>query len=492
MPLVIIRGIEGVFSSEEKAEAIRKVTDALVSVKGENVRGFAWVVFEEVKSGDWGIGGESITAEKVIMSLGDSCQEKEEMQKELRFKELCSPIEIGGIKFKNRMMRSGMYEGMATENGMVTPQLEWWIANQAAGGASVIFPGYSNVCLPRCMPYQTGSYSDDHIPGLKKLADAIHKHDAVAGLQLAAAGRQANPNLFTSPDQATKGPSAMGPDPLYAAPCREMTEEEIWESIEATAAAAVRAKKAGFDVVLPNAAHGYLMAQFLSPHTNKRTDKWGGTPEKRFRYLEETFKAVRNAVPGMSMWTKVCVNEPFEDGINLEEAKIFIPELAKHVDAIEISGGTIVDNVFMMTQGEIPIGVLQKGIGYYCDGITPELIEALYQMRDSVKFSESYWYEYAKVLKPLCGDTPLILTGGHKYPETMNRIIKEGTADMLSMARVLAAEPNFPKDIINGREDPCKCSFCNKCIVEVVLGSSLRCFLNDAGYSSPDSGQATF
>lgn len=432
---------------------------------------------------------EAISAQKLI----EEYNSLNTAEQQTGFKELCSPITMKGVTFKNRMIRSGMYEGMATERGEVTPQLEWWIARQAAGGASCIFPGYSNVCLPRCMPYQLGSYSDSHIAGLKKLADTIHSYGAVAGLQLAAAGRQANHNLFTSPEHAAKGPSAMEPDPLYQTACREMTEAEIWQAIEDTAAAAVRAQKAGFDIVLPNAAHGYMMAQFLSPHTNKRTDSWGGTPEKRFKFFKEIFKAVREAVgPDMLVWTKISVNEPWDDGINLEEAKLFMPEVAKLADAIEISGGTIVDNVFMMTQGEMPIGTMQKGIGGYCDGFSPELIDALYQARESVQYTESYWYDYAKVLKPLCGDTPLILTGGHKYPETMNQIIKEGTADMLSMARVLAAEPSFPKDICEGRVDPAKCSNCNRCIVEVVTGSQLRCFLTDSGYSSCSTGQATF
>jgi len=415
------------------------------------------------------------------------------MKKETKWKALCSPITIKGVKFKNRMLRSGMYEGMASEDGRVTPQLEWWIARQAAGGAACVFLGYTNVCLPRCMPAQTGSYSDKHIPGLKKLVDIIHSHDSVAGIQLAAAGRQANPNIFFSDKEEVMGPSAMEPCPLYQSKCREMTEQDIWNAIEAQAAAAVRAKKAGFDIILPNAAHGYMLAQFLSPHTNKRTDAWGGSPEKRFKFFRETFKAVREAVgPDMSLWTKISVNEPWDDGINLEEAKIFIPEVAKIVDAVEISGGTIVDNVFMMTRGEMPIGAMRKGIGGYCDGFSEDLIQNLYAQRDSVKYEEAFWYDYAKVLKPLCGDTPLILTGGHKYPETMNRIIEEGTADMLSMARVLAAEPNFPNDICQGREDPAKCSNCNKCIIEVVMGSRLRCFLADSGYSSPDTGQATF
>lgn len=400
------------------------------------------------------------------------------------WKELCSPIEMRGVKFKNRMLRSGMYEGMATERGQVTHELESWIAGQAAGGAACIFPGYTNVCLPRCMPFQTGSYSDDHVPGLKKLADIIHSYGAVAGLQLAAAGRQANPNLFFSDAEAVMGPSAMGPSPMYQAACREMTEAEIWKAVEDQAAAAVRAKKAGFDIVLPNAAHGYMLAQFLSPHTNKRTDAWGGTPEKRFKFFEETFRAVRNAVgPEMLVWTKISVDEPWSDGINLEEAKIFIPEVAKLVDAIEISGGTIVDNVFMMTRGEIPIGTLKKGIGGPVDGITPELINGLYGIRESVKFEEAYWYDHAVALKPLCGDTPLILTGGHKYPATMNRIVKEGTADMLSLARAVTAEPNFPNDVLNGREDPAKCSDCNRCLVEVVLGNKLRCYLLDDRYN---------
>lgn len=416
-----------------------------------------------------------------------------DIQEGSKFKELCSPFTIKGLTFKNRMIRSGMYEAMANEHGEVTPQLEWWLAAMAKGGSAIVFPGYTNVCLPKCMTYQTGSYSDSHIAGLTRAAEAIHKNGAKAGLHLAAAGRQANPNIFFSDEECAMGPSAMPPDPLFNTACREMTEKEIWKAIEDMGAAALRAKKAGFDIVLPNAAHGYMIAQFLSPHTNKRTDKWGGTPEKRFKFFEEVVKSIREAVgPDMQIWTKISVQEPFDDGIDLNEAKLFVPEAAKLVDAVEISGGTIVDNVFMMTQGEIPIGAMKKGIGGYADGFSDELIEALYQQRDEVKFKEAFWYEYAKVLKPMCGDTPLVLTGGHKYPATMNQIIKEGTADMLSLARPLAAEPNFPNDIINGREDPSKCSNCNKCIVEVVNGSQLRCFLTDSGYSGTNTGMATF
>ena len=243
-----------------------------------------------------------------------------------------------------------------------------------------------------------------------------------------------------------------------------MTEEEINETINAFGAAAIRSKEAGFDAVQLHAAHGYLLAQFLSPHTNRRTDEWGGNPENRMRFVIEVNNSVREAVgDDYPVLIKLSVEEGLENGITLDEAGNIAMRLSQvGIDAIEISGGTIVDTVFMMSRGDIPIDMITRN----ADPAAKDQIEGfLYSIKDMVKYEEAYWLKHAEKIKEMIGDVPLILVGGMKYPQTMAKILEENKADLISLCRSLIREPDFPKEMAEGRKDPAKCGFCNRCLI---------------------------
>ena len=386
---------------------------------------------------------------------------------------LFTPMEINGMQLKNRLVRSATYEHMATEDGKVTDQLSNFYSKLAKGGVGLIVLGGANVQKNGLgSPSQICIYSDDHIVGLKNLVDEIHHQGAKVALQISHAGRQTIPAAIGG--QTPVAPSAIEPDPLFNTSPREMTEEEISETINAFGAAAKRGKEAGFDAVQLHAAHGYLLAQFLSPHTNRRTDKWGGNRENRMRFVTEVNNSVREAVgDDYPVLTKLSVEEGLEKGITIDEASDVAMRLSQiGIDAIEISGGTIVDTIFMMSRGDIPIDMITRN----ADPAAKEQMEGFfYSIKDMVKYEEAYWLKHAEKIKEVIGDVPLILVGGMKYPQTMAKILEENKADLISLSRALIREPNFPKEMSEGRKDPAKCAFCNRCLMEIAT-KPLRCY----------------
>ena len=386
---------------------------------------------------------------------------------------LFTPITINGMLLENRLVRSATYENMAAQDGKVTDKLIKFYSQLAKGGVGLIVLGHAGVQdNGRASLTQIGIYSDDHIKGLKQLVNEIHNHGAKVALQIAHAGRQTIPEKIGG--QAPVAPSAIEPDPLYKTSPREMTEEEINTTIHAFGEAAKRGKKAGFDAVQLHATHGYLLAQFLSPHTNRRTDEWGGTQKKRMQFVTEVTKSVRDAVGSdYPVLIKLSVEEGLENGITLEEASNAAMILSQNgIDAIEISGGTIVDTIFMMCRGDIPIDMITKNAD---PAAKAQVEEFLYAMKDKVKYEEAYWLKHAEKIKKVINGVPLILVGGMKYPQTMSKILEEGKADLISMCRALIREPAFPMEMAGGRKDPAKCSFCNRCLMEVV-NKPLRCY----------------
>jgi 2,4-dienoyl-CoA reductase-like NADH-dependent reductase (Old Yellow Enzyme family) len=387
---------------------------------------------------------------------------------------LYEPITIKNMSLKNRIVKSATYEAMAAEDGSLTDQLINMYASLAKGGVGLIITGYAYIQENgHCMPLQTGVFSDDNIPGLRKLVDTVHKEGGKIALQIAHSGRQTTPALIG--DQTPLAPSAIEADPLFHTEPREMTAGEISETIDAFAAAAARCKKAGFDAVQLHGGHGYLIAQFLSPFTNRRTDEWGGNTENRMRFVKQVVKKVRAAVgPDYPVLIKISVEEGVENGLKLGESCIIAKGLADlGVDAIEVSGGIVADTAFVMSRGEVPID--QMAWGLEGDAKT-QTEQALYSIVDSVKIEEAYWLPHAEKIKEVAGAVPVMLVGGMKYPQTMETIVQEKKADFISMARALVREPALPKEMIEGRRSPVKCAYCNRCLAAVVGGQPLKCY----------------
>lgn len=207
---------------------------------------------------------------------------------------LFEPFSFAKIELKNRMVRSATYEKRADVDGFVTDSLIEFYKELTKGGVGMIITGNALVHISgRSVPQMICIHNDFYIEKLKRLTRAVHKLDGKIIIQLVHGGRQCFPNLLGG--EQPIAPSEVY-DPSTKITPREMTNEEIWEIIEAFGSAARRAMYAGFDGIQLHGAHGYLINEFLSPYTNRRDDYWGGDEERRFHFLEEVYKAIKKDV----------------------------------------------------------------------------------------------------------------------------------------------------------------------------------------------------
>jgi 2,4-dienoyl-CoA reductase-like NADH-dependent reductase (Old Yellow Enzyme family) len=387
---------------------------------------------------------------------------------------LFEPQQIKSLHLKNRLVRSATAEVMATDDGKITDKLTSFYRTLAKGGVGLIITGYAYVQKNgHCGKNQIGIYDDSCIPGLTKLAEAVHKEDGKIALQIAHAGRQTTPALIEG--QTPLAPSDFAADPLFNSVPRAMTIDEIHETIDAFGEAAGRCKKAGFDAVQLHATHGYLLAQFLSPFTNLRNDEWGGTTEKRLRFVLEVIKKIKTVVgPDYPVMIKISVEEGVPNGITIDEACKVARALAQNgIDAIEMSGGIIADTTFMMCRGDVPIDQLTDGLP---SEMKSQAAAGLLSIRDQVKFEEAYWAKYAVKIKEAIGSVPLMLVGGMKYPQTMDNLVSEKKVDFISMCRALIREPGLPAGMAAGKKSPVRCAYCNRCLAAIGAGHPLKCY----------------
>lgn len=268
---------------------------------------------------------------------------------------LFTPKKIGPTEIKNSFVHSATYECMADCNGEVTDKLIKRYKRLAKGGVGLIIPGYCFVSPNgRAMNFQTGIHNDTTIPGLKKLAHAVHADGSKIAFQLVHSGRQTAKDTI---GQTQLAPSKGSMDSIYMARPKEMGEGDIQEAITAFGSAASRAEKAGADGIQVHAAHGYLVNQFLSPFFNKRSDSWGGSDENRFRFLKKVILEVKNNISDNMMLLVKLNTQDFtpKAGITPELAKKYAAWLAElSIDGLEVSCGTLSYSMFNMVRGDVP------------------------------------------------------------------------------------------------------------------------------------------
>src|SRR5947207_2699036 len=224
---------------------------------------------------------------------------------------LFRPGRIGAVETTNRIVRAGTSETAADDGGEITDELLEIYETLARNRVGLIFSGHM-FCHTRgrYAVHQTGMHDDALLPGLERLASAVHRHRGKVFAQLAHAGSQSR-----VPENRPLAPSPV-PNALTGRMVEAATEAEISEAIEAFAAGARRAAKTGFDGVHIHAANGYLISEFSSPLTNRRTDAWGGSPETRSRFALEVLKAVRREIPaGMALTVKLGLEDAVPGGM---------------------------------------------------------------------------------------------------------------------------------------------------------------------------------
>ncbi len=250
---------------------------------------------------------------------------------------LFSAYTLGSMELKNRIVMSPMLMYQAANDGTVTERQVLHYGARALGGVGLVLTEVVAVHPQgRISESDIGLWSDQQIPGIRKIVDVVHACDAKIGVQLAHAGRKA-----VLPGGSV-APSAIAHSEDTAAPV-ELTTAEVLELVQEYAAAAVRADQAGVDCIQIHAAHGYLIHEFLAPMSNKRTDEYGGNLENRSRFLLEIVRSVREALPiGKPLLVRFSGTDLVDGGVTADEAA----QLAKWLEAagadfLEVTSGNI-------------------------------------------------------------------------------------------------------------------------------------------------------
>lgn len=373
---------------------------------------------------------------------------------------LFSPGRIGPVETRNRIVRAGTSETMAGPKGEMTAQLLALYEELARSGVGLLFTGHLFVEeRGRYAVNQTGIHDDVLLPGLRRLTDAVHGHGGKIFAQLAHAGSQSR-----VPWGDPLAPSPV-PNALTGREVGEADEAEIETALEAFARGAVRAVEAGFDGVHIHSANGYLLSEFASPLTNRRTDGWGGSPEARDRFAREIVLRVRAAVPDECAVTmKIGMEDaaPGEDGLRVAESVRRAGVLVEAgLDAVEVSCNVM----------SLPTDSARQ---YVAVDTGRAIRDALVHRIGRAAEPEAYFSGWAEALRASV-DTTIVLVGGMRRRETMERVLSAGVCEYVALSRPFIREPDLVRKLASGAQEVADCTSCNLCLTHEGF-HSLRCW----------------
>jgi 2,4-dienoyl-CoA reductase-like NADH-dependent reductase (Old Yellow Enzyme family)/thioredoxin reductase len=343
------------------------------------------------------------------------------------FSALAAPIRVGSVTVRNRFVVPAMGTGFATPDGLVTQQLIDYYEARARGGAGMVIVETSTVEFPRGIHASKKLVADTDaaLPGLGALAQAIKKHGATAILQLNHAGRLGKSRINGIQPVA---PSAIAA-PGGQVP-REIRIDEIAQIVQRFGQAARRAQQAGFDGCEVHAAHGYLLATFSSPYSNKRQDQYGGSVQNRARMLMEVLTSMRaHTDPGFLVWCRINGREfGADDVLTLEDGQAIAAMVNPLVDAISISA---------------------RGYGKETLVNYPDEPGALIPLAEAIRKAV----------------TVPVIAVGRMSPEVAEKAVAEGRVDLIAQGRQSIADPDTPIKVLTGQLDeirPCiACFYCS-------------------------------
>ncbi|MFW9874403.1 MAG: NADH:flavin oxidoreductase [Candidatus Thorarchaeota archaeon] len=360
----------------------------------------------------------------------------------MKLKTLFSPKRIGNVQIKNRVVRSATFMFMAEKYGYVGERLLSMYEELAKGGTGLIITGAAAMDPSAAGgPYQVCLYDDSHMSGHKNLVNLIHDCDyAKIAIQFNHLGR-----LGYHPKYPNIAPSPIPYKGTGILP-QELTTEGVKEVVKKFVEASIRAYDCGYDIVQLHAAHGYFLNSFISPHTNLRTDEFGGSIKDRTKILVDIHNGIRDELgKQFPVMIKLQSQDYIPHGITKEEGI----EIAKIIansgfDGIEPSGGGRESLEF--TKNTLPSQIIKK-------------ID-----------DENYFLPFAKKIKPFMKNCALILVGGIRNPIMAEKILQDGDADFISLCRPLIYEPDLPNRWRSGDLSPAKCISCNSCLAVMERG----------------------
>lgn len=357
---------------------------------------------------------------------------------------LLEPITIGQLTVRNRTFMSAMNENMCSMDGAPTDHQIAYYEARAKGGVGLVITGNAFVDQwnSQIASGQLGVYSDRLIPHLNRLAETVQKAGARIVMQLVHGGRQAS-FAWNHPLWA---PSALV-SPVVGIETKEMTYEEIKLTIHNFIQGARRAHEAGFDGVEVHLGHGYLLSEFLSPHTNQRNDEYGGSLENNARMGLEIIEGIKKLVPApFIVGVKMNGHEAVENGVTLEMA-------SKYAQWFEQAGADYIT---------VSAGTYESG---------DEQCQSLY-------IDRGFNVHLAEAIKRIVS-IPVTAVGSINDPMLAEDILQKGKADIITIGRPLIADPEFVNKIANGAyEDIRKCIRCNDCQGRLVENRVITCAIN--------------
>jgi len=379
----------------------------------------------------------------------------------MKFPHLFSPIDIGTVRLKNRIVMAPMETHLGHADGSVSREMIAYYRERALGGASMIIVEYT--CVDGTDGFSSWSPQlrldgTAYRAGHAKLTHAIRLAGAKTCIELSHAGRQTREDVI---GRQPVSPSAV---PLRARQFvthpRALTEQEIERIIQRFATAASYAVAAGYDAVMLHGAHGYLLHQFLSPRVNRRDDAWGGDLERRSRFAIEVIRAVRQAIGDRPLLYRMSVADYLEDGLTIEDSECIAPLLRDAgVDAFDISHGSL------------------------------EAVDVIVEPMD---VPEGARLSLARRIRSAAGK-PVICAGVMRSPEKADAAIAEGLTDVVSLGRALLADPFWPAKARAGASaDIRPCTSCNWCVKEALSNRSIGCAENPRCGHETDSPIARF
>lgn len=358
----------------------------------------------------------------------------------MSFKKLFTPINIGKVKIKNRcaMAPMGMGPALYATDETWPQQVIRYYEERAKGGLGLIITGFVRVHPQLASHPIVGLYDDKFIPTHKQLIQAVHKHDAKIFHQVALMGGRFG----------KEAPSSIYSDNYPEKP-RALTTEEIDGLVESFIQAAVRGKVAGYDGVEVHGGHTYFIGQLMSPATNKRTDKYGGSFENRMRFITEVIKGIQEKCPGHPVGVKFSMYEELEGGIDIELGK----RIAKHI-------------------GSLGIDYLHVSVTSSANGTASKYpsVSPMYLKRNTL-------VGLAEIVKKECPDKVVMATGSITIPREADSFITGQKCDMVVLGRTVLADPHWANKA-QKKQNIIPCIRCNVCYNQLWEAKPLRCSMN--------------
>jgi 2,4-dienoyl-CoA reductase-like NADH-dependent reductase (Old Yellow Enzyme family) len=375
------------------------------------------------------------------------------MEKGKAMSKMFAPVTIKNVEIRNRIARSATYEGMGNHNGEPGPRLAQLYNSLAEGGIGLLITSAAiierfKMPLPEGadMAYPTYIDTDDVIELWKPIVAGVKSRGAAIAMQIVHIGRQEAPVLRMG--EPPIAPSAVEERESGVMP-REMSIDEIKEMIEKFAQACRRVKESGFDAVQLHGGHGYLISNFISPYTNRRTDEYGGDTAHRAKFIVDIVTRARELVgEDYPIMIKMNCDDFIPEGLTKDEAARVASVIEQGgIDCIEVTGGIYESRKEME----------RKGI--------------------NTEEKEAYLRAYAEALREAVS-IPLILVGGMRSPSVIEKVLAEGIADMVSLSRPFIREPQLVKRWMEGDTARATCISCNQC-ADNVFTQPLRCYVEE-------------